>query len=175
MNKHTKEYWKDADKRSFVEENIEAVKKLTDCGIVNAICSKNDFAPVETALKEEQDVWQYFVFPSIDWTAKGARIKKLIADMNLRPANVLFIDDNESNLNEAKFFCPDIQVLRADDLPVLYAAIDEYTGKMDPEHSRLDRYRILEKKRTELDKADSNADFLRDSQICVYVDMIAPM
>ena len=109
----------------FVEENIEAVKKLTDCGIVNAICSKNDFAPVETALKEEQDVWQYFVFPSIDWTAKGARIKKLIADMNLRPANVLFIDDNESNLNEAKFFCPDIQVLRAEELPVLYAAIDD--------------------------------------------------
>ena len=27
----------------FVEENIRAVKKLTDCGIVNAICSKNDF------------------------------------------------------------------------------------------------------------------------------------
>ena len=154
----------------FVEENIRAVKKLTDCGIVNAICSKNDFAAVESALQGAQDVWQYFVFPSIDWTAKGARIKKLIADMNLRPANVLFIDDNESNLNEAKFFCPDIQVLGAEDLPVLYAAIDEYTGKMDPEHSRLDRYRILEKKRTELDKADSNADFLRDSQICVYVD-----
>lgn len=155
---------------SFIRANIEALKKLTDRGIVNAICSKNDFEPVERALTDEQNIWQYFVFPSIDWTAKGARIKQLIEDMNLRPANVLFIDDNDSNLNEARFFCPDIQLLRADKLAELYAAIDVYEGKMDLDHSRLARYRVLEKKRVELSKADSNDAFLRDSNICIYVD-----
>ena len=62
---------------SFVENNIEAVRNLTDRGVVNAICSKNDFEAVEKVLKGEQDIWQYFVFPSIDWTAKGVRIKHL--------------------------------------------------------------------------------------------------
>jgi hypothetical protein len=32
QNKHSKDYWKDADSRSFVEENIELFKRLTEHG-----------------------------------------------------------------------------------------------------------------------------------------------
>lgn len=35
-----------------VETNIELVKRLTDCGIVNTICSKNDPSPVMEKLTE---------------------------------------------------------------------------------------------------------------------------
>ena len=89
------------------QENVSLLKNLTDCGIVNSICSKNDAGQVMDFLREA-NLSAFFVFPSVDWTPKGSRIKQLISDMQLRPANVLFLDDNPSNLGEAEHFCPEI-------------------------------------------------------------------
>ncbi len=71
---------------------IEFIKILTDHGVVNTICSKNDREPVEEKLKL-LGIWDYFVFASIDWTPKGFRISKLIKDMGFRSKNCLFLDD----------------------------------------------------------------------------------
>ena len=95
------------EKISLIPEHIQFVKDLTDIGIVNSICSKNDFEVVENALKNA-GIRDYFVFPSIDWSAKGHRIKNIIDTMRLRAVNVLFIDDNVQNLEEAKHFCPGV-------------------------------------------------------------------
>lgn len=52
------------------EENKNLILALTDIGVVNSICSKNDESQVDYKLKEfELD--EYFVFKSIDSTAKG--------------------------------------------------------------------------------------------------------
>ena len=155
---------------SLIPDNVQAIQDLLDRGIMNSICSKNDFDAVKDYLSQEKNLWDCFVFPSISWDAKGQRISQLIKAMNLRPSNVLFIDDNELNLNEAKYYCPEIQVLSASRLYELYAAIDAYAGKMDLKHSRLERYRVLETKHIALDKAESNLAFLRASDICVYID-----
>ena len=88
-------------------ENVQLVKRLTDVGIINSICSKNDYEEVQKKMLE-LGIWDYFVFSSIDWNPKGARIQQLISDMQLRPVNVLFIDDNPSNLEEARFFSPEL-------------------------------------------------------------------
>jgi len=145
-----------------IPENIELVKNLTDRGIVNSICSKNDFEPVKNKLTE-LGVWDLFVFPSVDWTNKGARIKQIIEDMQLRPVNVLFVDDNITNLKEAEFECADLQTALPEDLPELVkdAAFD---GKEDLRHERLNQYKILEQKA--VDKSASGGDeFLYQSQI----------
>ena len=83
---------------SIPEENIKLIIRLTERGIVNSICSKNDESDVIKKLKEI-GLEDYFVFNSINWNSKGPRIKKTIEQMALRDANVLFIDDNPSNLN----------------------------------------------------------------------------
>ena len=62
------------------ENNVKLIKRLTDIGIVNSICSKNDAENVKTRL-EEMGLWEYFVFPSVNWEPKGQRIKTLISDM----------------------------------------------------------------------------------------------
>lgn len=67
---------------THIPENNELVKKLPDRDIVNSICSKNDFDKIKAKL-EEMNVWDYFVFLSIDWTPKGERVKTIISDMNL--------------------------------------------------------------------------------------------
>lgn len=51
-------------------ENMELIPMLTERGIVNMICSKNDEIPAEKELaKLGLDV--FFVFNSINWLPKG--------------------------------------------------------------------------------------------------------
>ena len=103
-----------------IEENINFVKSLNDHGIVNSICSKNDFEKVMSALENIcEGLSGEFVFASVNWLPKGERIKNLISDMGLRPCNVLFLDDNHINLEEAKFYCPELMTAFPDDIPEL--------------------------------------------------------
>ena len=133
------------------EQKVAPVKQACDLvllsskkGIVNSICSKNDEKPCIDKLKE-WDLDNYFVFNSINWEPKGQRIKDTVESMNLRPCNVLFIDDNKLNLEEAKFFCPDIMTMLPDKIGELYAAVS-MLDKNDEKLSRLESYKVLEKK-----------------------------
>ncbi|MCR5227166.1 MAG: HAD-IIIC family phosphatase [Eubacterium sp.] len=148
--------------------NIEIIKKFTDRGIINSVCSKNDKVDAEKKL-EEFGVKDYFVFNSINWDPKGNRIKSTLASMALRPQNVLFIDDNISNLGEVEFVMPEIMVASPDIISELYKIVDEL-GKDDFEHSRLEQYKVLEKKRDDAEEYESNTDFLRQSNILIQYD-----
>ena len=147
------------------EVNRQLILQLTDIGIVNSICSKNDFDKVQKQMEEEK-LWEYFVFPSVNWEAKGNRIKQTIEDMQLRPANVLFLDDNPSNREEARFFCPDIMV----EGPEILEELSKQAGaaeKKDSAHKRLKQYKVLEEKREAKTHYSSNEDFLFESNIKV--------
>lgn len=155
---------------SPIQENIKLVKDLTNRGIVNSICSKNDYRTVIKELNkpEYQNVLEYFVFPSVDWSPKGNRIKQLISDMNLRPQNVLFIDDNIGNLNEAIFYCPEIKASLPDIINELVQNCPTL-GKDDSNHSRLKQYKLLEIKQSESHKFSSNDEFLKSSEIKINI------
>lgn len=156
-------------------EAIALVRELTTKGIMNSICSKNNFEDVKNKFIDLglKDVWDLFVFVSIDWTPKGERIQNIIKSMNLRNENVIFIDDNVSNINEAKFYSPNIM-----------SATPEFINKIaeelylvndyDFEHTRLKQYKILEEKSHQIAQASSNEDFLRSSKIkiCIKKDCL---
>lgn len=156
-------------------ETIALVRELTTKGIMNSICSKNNFEDVKNKFIDLglKDVWDLFVFVSIDWTPKGERIQNIIKSMNLRNENVIFIDDNVSNINEAKFYSPNIM-----------SATPEFINKIaeelylvndyDFEHTRLKQYKILEEKSHQIAQASSNEDFLRSSKIkiCIKKDCL---
>lgn len=146
-------------------ENIQLIKRLTDIGIINSICSKNDYEKVQRKMTE-LGIWEYFVFPSIDWTPKGARIHQLISDTHLRPVNVLFIDDSPSNLEEAKYFSAELMTMLPDDIPHLLEDVIACT-KNDVEHKRLQQYQLLEKKQQKRGRYASNEQFLYSSNIRV--------
>lgn len=148
-------------------ENAALVRDLTDCGIINSICSKNEFEPTKQHLRE-LGVWDLFVFPSINWDSKGPQLKDKLDKMALRPVNVLFLDDNPSNLGEAKHFLPDIQTGGPELIPELIRQVGEMEKK-DPAHKRLKQYKVLEKKDIASKSYASNEDFLYDSQIQVEV------
>ena len=149
------------------DENIRLVRDLTDCGIINSICSKNEFEPTKKAL-QDAGVWELFVFPSINWDSKGPQLKDKLDKMALRPVNVLFLDDNLSNLGEAKHYLPDIQTGGPDLIPELIRQVASLEKK-DIKHKRLAQYKVLETKDEASKSFASSEDFLYDSHIQVEV------
>jgi FkbH-like protein len=131
---------------------VNFIKKSESVGIVHSVCSKNDTALAKKTLIK-LGIFQYFVFPKMEFSPKGPLIKSIISDCQLRPENVLFVDDNDYNLAEAKYYSPGLNVsidtsfINSFELP---------NGK-----SRTDQYRILEQKHAD----KSNINFLKDSDI----------
>lgn len=148
-------------------ENIRLVRDLTDCGIIQSICSKNDFEPTKVRL-QELGIWDLFVFPSINWEGKGPQIKEKLDKMALRPVNVLFLDDNPSNLGEARHYLPDIQTAGPEILPELIEWVNR-KEKKDTAHKRLRQYKILEEKDQASKTFASSEAFLFDSHIQVVI------
>src|SRR5689334_21320947 len=122
-----------------VEANLEIVRALSRRGIVNSICSKNDHGRAKAKLAE-MGIWEHFVFPSIGFNPKGAAVAELIEAAALRADNVLFIDDNPSNLEEVKFYNPGIMTAAPEE--ILESLLDHAScaGKPDPELTRLKQY-----------------------------------
>lgn len=147
--------------------NVQLLKTLTDCGIINSICSKNEFEPTKQRL-QELGVWDLFIFPSINWDSKGPQLKEKLDKMALRPVNVLFLDDNPSNLGEARHFLPDIQTGGPELIPELIRQVGSLEKK-DLKHKRLAQYKVLETKDIASKTFASSEDFLYDSNIQVVI------
>lgn len=157
----------------FVEHHHDVVRALARRGIMNSICSKNDFQSVKTILTE-RSLWDYFVFPSVDWSPKGHRIRQIIAHCQLRPESVLFIDDNPSNRSEA---VAAVSGLRAADETIIVTMLEDplFTGRDDSALERLAQYKSLESKAIERQSHSDVTAFLRESSIEVETDFdVAP-
>lgn len=145
------------------DNNKDLIRNLTDIGIVNSICSKNYENQVIEELNK-YNLTDYFVFKSINWEPKGNRVKQLVENMQLRTPNVLFIDDNPSNLEEVKYFCPEIMIAS----PEIIDDLIEWTNsqpKKDIAHKRLKQYKVLEEKTAHKKNFSSNEEFLFSSNI----------
>ena len=159
---------------NFNKDTLLLIEELTNKGIMNSICSKNDFlnAKAEFLKQGFYKYWQLFVFPSVNWNAKGQRVKNIISSMQLREENVIVIDDNESNINEIKFYCP--HIMSAVPEQINRIAQELYlVNDYDFEHIRLEQYKILEKKNKDKLLSDSsNEEFLKSSNIklCIKHD-----
>lgn len=152
-----------------VAANYDIIRELARRGIMSSICSKNDRDAVEAVLRE-QEVWDFFVFPSIEWSPKGHRLQAIIEAMQLRPASVLFVDDNHGNRAEAAALIPDLQIVSDDFIPSMLAD-PRFVGKDDGGLTRLAQYKLLEKRNADqLASTGSNVDFLRKSNIRIYIE-----
>lgn len=153
-----------------IPTNVEMVRQLAQRGIVSSICSRNEFAAAEAELRR-QGIWDYFVFPAIQWSPKGEAIRGLIELANLRAENVLFLDNEPSNLEEAAHYNPGIMCF---DARLGVGQLWEYTqfaGTPDDALSRLKQYQVLQRKQSaRAAQGLSNVEFLRGSQIRVQIE-----
>lgn len=157
--------------REYMQAHHDLVIELARRGIMSSICSKNDEATIARIL-EERGIAEYFIFPSISWEPKGPRIEALIETVQLRPATVMFIDDNHLNRAEAARMVPGLQV---EDEHFIARLLDDprFKGKDDSSLSRLAQYKLLERRKQDEVRASaggSNEEFLRGCDIRVHID-----
>ena len=155
--------------REYVQEHHDIVIELARRGIMSSICSKNDEAAVLTILNEK-NILDHFIFPSITWAPKGQRLAALVETVQLRPATVMFIDDNPNNRAEALAVVPDLQV---EDETFISRMLSDprFKGKDDTKLTRLAQYKLLETRKKDQERASGdNAEFLRGCDVRVYVE-----
>lgn len=145
------------------QDQVELVRDLTDRGIINSISSKNSETEVSRILVS-LGIADYFVFNHINWENKGEQIRQKLSNMNLRPENVLFIDDDIRNLEEARYCNPGLMTAHPDVIP----ALREYVSGLpctDLQHKRLQNYKILEK------RCEKEKSFLNREEFLYYSDI----
>ena len=152
-----------------IDGRVELLRKLVDRGVMVSVCSKNDLAVAHRRL-EELGLWDLVVFPRIDWLPKGPEVRALIEAAQLRPENVLFVDDNPLNRAEVAWQVPGIQVLDPAE-PAFDGRMAEIvaSGKDDAKRSRLAEYKVLEAKASAAETFGDNVEFLRSCHIRVQV------
>jgi FkbH-like protein len=153
----------------YVREHHDIVIKLAQRGIMSSICSKNDEVKVMEILKRE-GIADYFIFPSISWGPKATRLASIIEAVQLRPATVMFIDDNHLNRAEVADLLPDLQI---EDETFLTRLLSDprFKGRDDSGLTRLAQYKVLEQRKRDEVKAEGNSEkFLRGCDVRVYVE-----
>lgn len=155
----------DGDAVRLHEERAELIRAFNARGIVSSICSKNDFDPARAEL-ERLGLWDEFVFPHIAFEPKPEAVAGIIEDMQLRPVNVLFVDDNPLNLNAVKHRLPEINILDIRDPGADTFLAGLLAAQQGPARNRVEEYRTLERKTRDRQAAEgSNEDFLRSCEI----------
>lgn len=153
---------------SIPDANRKLIEDLSVRGIINSICSKNDQDTVLKRLSHEK-LDGFFVFNSINWEAKGQRIKNIIKNANLRAENVIFIDDNTLNLAECQYYNPNIMIASPFEGIQLLQNLVKTMPPSDPEYSRLKQYKNLEKRAKDSRQFLTNEAFLLASNIKVRI------
>ena len=165
-------FWRGTLSEGGVSEYVEAhhrlVVDLAARGVMSSICSRNSLEAVR-ALLAAKGLWDYFIFPSIDWSAKPARVQAIVEATQLRPQTVLFIDDNPSNRAAVLAAVPSIRVAAETFIPEI-GAHPHFRGKRDEGLTRLKQYKLLEQRSAEQAQAADPREFLRASGIRVEIE-----
>jgi FkbH-like protein len=135
----------EGDEVELSARRAHLIRALNRHGVMSSICSKNEFEPARAKLID-LGLWDEFVFPKIAFHPKPQAIVELLADMQLRPADTLFIDDNPINLHEAKFVLPELNVLDIT-APGSDEALEAILATQPASRNRVAEYRRLERKK----------------------------
>lgn len=142
----------------------EALLFLKQRGVILGIVSKN----TEERIRE---LWPYYELVTLDdfairrinWTPKAENIAEILAEVNLLPKSVVFIDDNPVEREGVTRAFPDMRVMGSD--PYLWRRIllwsaETQTATITAESANRSQMIQAQTKREGLRKTQSRADFL---------------
>lgn len=145
----------------------EILKMLNNSGIVNAIVSKNNQSIVDVLLNDFK-IKDYFLITVANWKRKYSNIVNLSKELNISLDSILFVDDSEFELQEAKYHLPDIQILNAKRYLDIYDLVETSHTLSKESKVRNYIYHILRKRKNDEEGfAGSKKDFLIGCKIRV--------
>lgn len=104
---------------SLTEDHIRlqrALKTLKETGVLLGLSSKNDLRDVEVLFETKKMPLALSDFASVKvgWNRKSQSIEDILEEFNFSARDVIFIDDNPSELAEVKTAHEDISLIRAE-------------------------------------------------------------
>ncbi len=89
---------------------VDFIRDTDRKGVLHSIASRND-AAAATAHLEGKGLGELFLYPQIGWGAKSQSIARIAEQLNIGLDSVLFIDDSEFELEEARSLSPELRTL----------------------------------------------------------------
>lgn len=99
------------------------IKQLKDCGIILAVCSKNEADIAREPFEKHEEMILRLADISIfvaNWNDKVSNIKMIQESLNIGMDSIVFLDDNPVERNLVKEKCPDIEVPELPKDPALW-------------------------------------------------------
>lgn len=149
---------------------VQYVKLFYERGIVNTICSKNDYSTAKTKL-QALNLWGFFVYPQINWKSKSQNIAQIIGDLHFREQDVMFVDDNLYEIDEVKFSFPKLVCCLANNYTFLEKMLKDITEISTVEVKERNRMYKMEARRL-IDREHlqlSQTDFLMSCNIRIRI------
>lgn len=159
---------------------LEALSYFKDRGGLVAILSKNYPETVQKAWKqfyENRFPMSNFISVKTAFTPKYLQMKEILADANLTPESVLFIDDNPVERAEMKAAYPKMRVLHGFHYywrKVILLAAETQVASFTQES--LDRTELIKKQmelKKQLEESDSRESFLAALEISVEIKTLS--
>jgi FkbH-like protein len=141
---------------------LDIIRALDERGILQSVASRND-ADAATARLRALGIEEYFLYPQINWNAKGQNVAQIAKSLNIALDTFLFVDDQPFEREEVQHACPDVRVVDA-------AALEGFLERpeLNPEFITDDsrnRRRLymadIQRNQAEAEFAGPSEDFLR--------------
>ena len=97
------------------QEAVEVIKELDRRGILQSISSKNNFDDAKAKL-EELGLWEYFIYPKINWNSKSDAVGEIAKNINIGIDTLAFVDDQPFEREEVAFGHPEVLCIDAVDI-----------------------------------------------------------
>ena len=91
---------------------LHAIQTLDERGILQSVASRNDGDAAMARLRA-LGIDEYFLYPQINWNAKGQNVAQIAKSLNIALDTFLFIDDQPFEREEVQHACPDVRVMDA--------------------------------------------------------------
>lgn len=92
---------------------LRVVVGLDELGVLQSIASRNDFEAAAAHLRR-CGILEYFLAPRIGWSAKSHSVAAIAETLNLGLDSVLFVDDQDFELEEVRCAHPQVRTMQAD-------------------------------------------------------------
>lgn len=94
---------------------IRIIKTLDQRGILQSICSKNDYSKAMEKLKQFE-IEDMFIYPEISWNPKSEGIKNIRDKINISMDSIAFVDDQIFERKEVNYHFPEVLCIDALDI-----------------------------------------------------------
>ena len=145
---------------------LDTIRALDERGILQSVASRNDHDAAMARLRA-LGIEEYFLYPQINWSAKGQNVAAIAKHLNIGLDTFLFVDDQPFEREEVRHACPDVRVLDAAELHGLLD-LPETNPEFITDDSR-NRRRLymadIQRNQAEAHYAGPSEDFLRSLEM----------